>query len=184
MRRTKTPASSDAPVNHQTASQDQLIATITPQTPPVENELTSIPTPPPPEPITWTYEEIYNPVENTKNYLAQVRIADIGIVLRCSAVDRRAQIRINLPKRVLDEMDHVSWAFDNKATQTGRWPINLSGRSISVPADMGRAFARNLQAFNALHLDIFGAEERRQAYTVPLRKSSRAIDSLDQLCYF
>lgn len=146
--------------------------------------VSSIDAPPTPEPITWTYEEIYNPVENTKNYLAQVRIADIGIVLRCSAVDRRAQIRINLPKAVLDEMDHVSWAFDNRTSQSARWPINISGRSMRVPADVSRGFARNLQAFNALHLDVVDAQDRAAAYTVPLRKSSQAINSLDELCFF
>ena len=136
------------------------------------------------EPITWAFEERYNPVHRTEDYLAHVRIADVNVELRCSARNRRMEIRLDLPRAVISNMAHVRWAFDDGAPETAAWTPNFNGRSVRVPSQDVRRFANGLAAFHSLHLDILDEADEAVAYTIPLTKSSRAIERIDELCFF
>ena len=133
---------------------------------------------------SWQYDELYNPVDQATNYVAHVLVDDTRIALRCSAIDRKVQIRVSLPTEATVDMSEVRWRFDGptNATFVGNWKQNLNGRELIVPREQAARFAQQLRAYQTLHLHVVRAGDDGAQFNFPLNDSSKAIGRLMAIC--
>jgi len=131
---------------------------------------------------TWEYEELYNPVDRATAYFAAVGTDFGSITVRCSARDRKAQIRIALPRDLIADMDGLQWLFDNAKATSASWDRSPNGRDLIIPSSRSERFATLLRAYNTLHLDIEREGEDAVSFEFPLQGSSKAISSLATHC--
>jgi len=132
----------------------------------------------------WQYDELYNPVDEATNYLARVIVEDTRITLRCSALDRKAQIRVSLPTDTTVDMSGVRWRFDDpdNVTFVGNWKRNINGQDLIVPSEDATRFARQLRAYHTLHLHVVRVGGDEVLFNFPLDDSSNAIGRLMAIC--
>ncbi len=131
---------------------------------------------------TWQYRELYNPVEETRIYIASVEAAAAEIELRCSAKNRRAEARMRLPVGRNHTAD-VQLRFDNTRPQTLHWQPSISRLSLSLAwADMA-SFSQALSAYHQVHVRLPHLESEG-AFSISLKKSSQAIANLGEHCRF
>lgn len=134
----------------------------------------------------WTYESIYNPVAETRIYIAKVRSGRSEIELRCSALDTRTEVRVLLPSHIptVARAQQVQVQFDNRQPRTVAWQPSINGASLQIPWSQVDWFSRQLSAYNTVQIELEETEGVGTALNIPLRRSSKAIANLRQRCKF
>ncbi|MEM9624343.1 MAG: hypothetical protein AAF993_22070 [Pseudomonadota bacterium] len=131
----------------------------------------------------WKYEEIYNPVTDTRTYIANIEFESSEVELRCSANDRQAEVRLRLPVRT-SRSTGLKIGFDNRSPRGMEWQPSISGFSMSLPSAQINNFARQLSAYNTLAVELTDDDKTVATYAIPLKGSSKAIANLRERCRF
>ncbi len=131
----------------------------------------------------WAYREIYNPVAETRTYIANIDTGGSEVELRCSARDRRTEVRLRLPVG-RNHTSNLEIRFDNARSRKMSWQTNISGLSLQLPWKQVDEFARQLSAYNTLHVAVLDAHSNPPVYSIPLKRSAQAIANLRRRCSF
>ena len=140
----------------------------------------------------WVYQEIHNPFINARTYLAHIDLPDADVELRCSALDRQGEIRVNLPNTAIERMQKLHFYFDKTKPRIANWKQSLNGYSLVLPRNQHAEFSRKLKAYHTLHLELqqnSNAPSVESAtdiakFAIPLKRSSKAISKINSACRF
>jgi len=130
----------------------------------------------------WTYRYFPNPVLGGTTYLAEVRVGDLVVSVRCDGNQAIPETRVRLDEAVLQSLEGLEWAFDGIPFRPPQWVKSPNGQSLILSGGDGDRVFRLLMAYQEMALTLHLAGSRDAAYTVSLSGSSAAIRGVQNGC--
>ena len=121
----------------------------------------------------WKYESHPDPFQRGSSiHLASIERHDARLTVRCASSTRSSEVRIYLDPALITSMTGVTWKFDQRKSQDGKWQASANHRSIVVPPALQEDFVAQMRARQELSVTVVTGSDQTTEFVFPLSGSS------------